>query len=84
MVLLSRDEKRKSKEKFTEPFKGIKSAFKKFRAGQDITEEEETAIINFVDQCTTVSLNPNEVGTEVFEKVNKHSHTKTCKQKPKY
>ena len=86
LVLLSEDEKRESREKYTQPFKGIKSTFKKFRNGQDITDEEETSIINFVDQFTTVSLNPGEVRADLVEKVekvNKHHHTTTCKSQPK-
>ena len=42
--------KKNSKEKYTEPFKGIKSAFRKFRTGLDINDEEELAIINLIDQ----------------------------------
>ena len=44
------------------------------------------AVIEFVDQFTTVSLCKDEVGKEVVkivEEVNKHHHTKTCKPKPK-
>ena len=89
LVLLTKDEKREKhekKEKYTEPFKGIKSAFKKLRTEENLTEEEENAIINFIDQFTTVSLNADEVGSEVAriaEEVNKHHHTKTCRPLPK-
>ena len=43
---------------------GISNAFRKFRKEGDITEEEENAVINFIDQFTTVSLCADEVGKE--------------------
>ena len=86
LVLMTEDEKFNAKEKFSQPFKGIKRAFKKFRTGQAITDDEERAIINFIDQFVSVSTNPDEVGAEVAriaEEVNKHHHTKTCRKQPK-
>ena len=46
-----------------------------------LTGQELKAIINFIDQFTTVSLCGDEVGHSVVEKaleVNTHHHTKTC------
>ena len=86
LVSLSKEQKSKNSGKYTEPFKGVKNAFRKFRNEQDLTEQEENAIINFIDQFTTVSLNEDEVGKEIVkiaEEVNKHHHTKTCKPLPK-
>ena len=70
------------KDKYTTPFSGISEAFKKFRNGEDL-EGEETAIIKFIDQFTTVSLCADEVGKEVVRivsEVNTHHHTKTCRK----
>ena len=64
LVSLTNKEKRENKEKYAQPFKGICNAFKKFRTGTHLTEEEESAIINFVDEFTTVSLCADEVGKE--------------------
>ena len=44
---MNEKEKEEAQEEFKQPFKGIKSAFKKFRTGQIITQDEEAAIINF-------------------------------------
>ena len=70
------------KEQYTTPFSGITEAFKKFRNGEDL-EDEEAGIIAFIDQFTTVSLCSDEVGKDVVEKVlkvNTHRHTKTCRK----
>ena len=86
LVSLTKEQKKEINEEFTEPFNGISSAFRKFRNEGDITEEEENAVINFIDQFTTVSLCADEVGKEaarIAEEVNKHYHTKTCKPLPK-
>ena len=86
LVSLTKDQKKEINYEFTEPFNGISSAFRKFRHEGDITDEEENAVINFIDQFTTVSLCADEVGIEaarIAEEVNKHHHTKTCKPLPK-
>ena len=83
---LTKQEKQEKQGHYSEPFKGIISAFRKFRTGGSLTYEEENSVINFVDQFTTVSLCPDEVGLEVAmiaEEVNKHHHTKTCRPFPK-
>ena len=70
------------KDEYTTPFSGITEAFKKFRNGEDL-EDEESAIIEFIDQFTTVSLCADEVGKEVVRivsEVNTHHHTKTCRK----
>ena len=86
LVTLSKEQKNDMKGQYSEPFKGIESAFRKFRSQIELSEDEEQAVVNFVDQFTTVSLCADEVGKEVVrivEEVNKHHHTKTCKPKPK-
>ena len=86
LVLMNEEMKKNSKEKYTQPFKGIKRAFTKFRTGLDINDEEELTIINFIDQFVTVSINPDEVGAEVAKiakEVQMHHHTKTCRPLPK-
>ena len=86
LVLLTKEIKESQDGQYTMPFKGISNAFKKFRTEQDLTEEEEKAVINFIDEFSTVSLNADEVGKDIVrkvEEVNKHHHTKTCKPLPK-
>ena len=86
LVTLSKEQKNDMNGQYSEPFKGIQSAFRKFRSQIELNEDEEQAVVNFVDQFTTVSLCADEVGKEVVrivEEVNKHHHTKTCKPKPK-
>ena len=83
---MTEKEKKETKGEFKQPFKGIKSAFKKFRTGKLITMDEEDAIINFIDQFVSVSTHPATVGAEVAriaEEVQQHHHTKTCRPKPK-
>ena len=70
-------------EPFKKPFKGIKEAFNKFRNGGTLENYEENAVIEFIDQFTTVSLCEDEVGEDVVRKakeVNEHHHTKTCRK----
>ena len=86
LLALTKKQRKDSEGKYTEPFKGVTNAFKKFRTGGELTNEEEIAMINFIDEYTTVSLCADEVGEEVakiVEEVNKHHHTKTCKPFPK-
>ena len=73
----------KEKDEYTEPFKSLVPAFKKFGSEPDVRliGQELKAIKNFIDQFTTVSLCGDEVGHSVVEKaleVNTHHHTKTC------
>ena len=68
---------------YTKPFIGITKAFNKFRNGGILEYKEERAVINFIDQYTTVSLCEAEVGREVVRivrEVNQHYHTKTCRK----
>ena len=83
LVTLSKDQRKQLEGKFTEPFRKITHAFKKFKNGGVIDPEEEKAVVNFVDQFTTVSLCEDEVGKEIVkivEEVNVHHHTKTCRK----
>ena len=46
-------------------------------------EEEKKALVNFVDEFTTVSTNECTVGADVAKiagEVNKHTHTKSCRK----
>ena len=48
-----------------------------------MTKDETNALIQFVDEFTTVSTNENLVGADVSKivlDVNKHSHTKACRK----
>ena len=68
---------------YEKPFKGLSSAYNTFRNGGELEPAEEKAVINFIDQFTTVSLCEAEVGKEVVriaKEVNQHHHTKTCKK----
>ena len=65
------------------PFVGLTSAFKKFQSHEELTSTEETAVLNFANKFTSVSLCPSVVGKEVVEivqKVNQHRHTKACRK----
>jgi len=64
-------------------FVGLTSAFKKFQSHEELTTTEETAVLNFADKFTSVSLCPSVVGKEVVgivQKVNQHRHTKACRK----
>ena len=67
LVTLTKMERKDLNGKFTEPFKGIRSAFQKFRREEllDRTGDEQNAIVNFIDEFTTVSLCKDLVGEEV-------------------
>ena len=65
------------------PFTGITEAFDKLRTDKDLTEKELKALINFIEEFTTVSLHENTVGRNVAQiarEVNVHNHTKTCRK----
>ena len=82
LVKKSKYKAQKMQDEYTTPFSGITEAFKKFRSGQELLDEEN-AVIEFIDQFTTVSLCADEVGAEVVRivtEVNTHHHTKTCRK----
>ena len=63
------------------PFLGISEAFDKLRTSKDLNEHELNALVNFIDEFTTVSLHENSVGKDVVQivsEVNVHNHTRTC------
>ena len=65
------------------PFKGIKSAFQRLKNNEVLLEEEKKALVNFVDEFTTVSTNESTVGADVAKiasEVNKHAHTRSCRK----
>ena len=85
--LLTPDEYKKSgsTEKTEKPFEQLTNAFRKFKNDTFEKEDlfEEQAVVNFIDEFTTVSLNREEVGqvvARIAEEVNKHGHTKTCRK----
>ena len=82
LVKKSKYKAQKMQDEYTTPFSGITEAFRKFRSGQEL-QDEESAVIEFIDQFTTVSLCADEVGAEVVRivtEVNTHHHTKTCRK----
>ena len=83
--------KEKLENEFLEPYDilrkfkliGMRSAFKKFQTHEPLMEYEETAIINFANTFTSVSLSPATSGKEVVDivkSVNMHRHTKACRK----
>ena len=67
-----------------EKFRGAKSAFIKLRKGTPLSPADWEVVCRMVDEFTTVSLCPAEVGADVVKKVkdvNTHHHTKkACKK----
>ena len=67
-----------------EKFRGAKSAFIKLRKGTPLSPADREVVCRMVDEFTTVSLCPAEVGADVVQKVkdvNTHHHTKkACKK----
>ena len=64
-------------------FIGLTTAFKKFQTREDLLYFEESAIINFANKFTSVSLCPQIMGKKVIDivkKVNQHRHTKACRK----
>ena len=66
-------------------FKGLASAFRKFRNNEPLDDKgiEASAVANFIDEFTTVSTHEKTVGREVAKiasEVNKHHHTKSCRK----
>ncbi len=65
------------------PLYGLKASLRKLHKGEDITEEEISTVVTFIDSFSTVSLHPAIVGgvvAEIAKKVNQHRHTKTCRK----
>ena len=53
------------------------------RENKTLDNGDITALRNFIDEYTTVSIHGNTVGREVArtaQEVNKHHHTKTCRK----
>ena len=67
-----------------EKFSGAKAAFIKLRKGTPLSPADREVVCRMVDEFTTVSLCPAEVGADVVKKVkdvNTHHHTKkACKK----
>ena len=67
-----------------EKFRGAKSAFIKLRKGTPLSPADREVVCRMVDEFTTVSLCPAEVGPDVVQKVkdvNTHHHTKKACRK---
>ena len=67
-----------------EKFRGAKSAFIKLRKGTPLSPADREVVCRMVDEFTTVSLCPAEVGADVVQKVkdvNTHHHTKKACRK---
>ena len=65
------------------PLYGLSFILKKMQKNEEITDEEAEKLCLFVDTFSTVSLHPAIVGpivAAIAEKVNQHSHTKTCRK----
>ena len=60
LVKKSKYKAQKMQDEYTTPFSGITEAFRKFRSGEEL-QDEESAVIEFIDQFTTVSLCADEV-----------------------
>ena len=77
----------KSDDTFEKPFEGLMKAFQKFRNETRLDPDEEKAVVNFIDQFTTVSLNNEEVGevvVKIAKQVNLHNHTKHVERSLNY
>ena len=64
-------------------FKGLTTAFKKFRHSQPLDDHEVSAVVQFIDAFTTASIHENTVGkavAKIVSEVNKHHHTKSCRK----
>ena len=67
-----------------EKFRGAKAAFIKLRKGTPLSPADREVVCRMVDEFTTVSLCPAEVGADVVKKVkdvNTHHHTKKACRK---
>ena len=65
-------------------FPNLKSAFRKLKADEELTDDDLLSLQNLVDTFSTVCIDPNEVGAEtarIARLVNTHSHTYTCTKK---
>ena len=63
------------------PMQGLTQAFIKLRTDKKLNDNDKSALINFIDSFTTVSLHKLTVGEDVAEivkEVNQHHHTKSC------
>ena len=65
------------------PLYGLKNALRRLHKSDEVTDEDLSLIVTFVDTYTTVSLHPAVVGpivAAIAAKVNQHHHTKTCRK----
>ena len=65
-------------------FPNLKSAFRKLKADEELTDDDLGSLQNLVDTFSTVCIDPNVVGAEtarIARQVNTHSHTYTCTKK---
>ena len=65
------------------PFKGLRSAFRKLKNMEELSQLEKEALKNFIDEFTTVSTNEDTVEEPVSRmvlEVKIHSNTKSCRK----
>ena len=64
-------------------FPNLKSAFRKLKADEELTEGDLESLVRLVDTFSTVCTDPYIVGEEIARiarEVNTHAHTMTCKK----
>ena len=65
-------------------FPNLKSAFRKLKTDEELTDDDLLSLQTLVDTFSTVCIDPNVVGAEtarIARLVNTHSHTYTCTKK---
>merc|ERR1712218_115872 len=70
-------------EEYERPLEGLEEAFKKLKDDNPLTEDDIKPLVNFIDSFVTVSTHIGTVGEDVVKianEVQKHHHTKTCRQ----
>ena len=64
-------------------FPNLKSAFRKLKADEELTDDDLLSLQNLVESFSTVCTDPNVVGENtacIARKVNMHAHTMTCRK----
>ena len=64
-------------------FPNLKSAFRKLKADEELTDDDLLSLQNLVESFSTVCIDPNVVGentARIAREVNMHAHTMTCRK----
>ena len=64
-------------------FPNLKSAFRKLKADEELTDDDLLSLQNLVESFSTVCTDPNVVGentARIARQVNMHAHTMTCRK----